>query len=694
MTRINTNVPSIVAQQTLQRSNTQLNEVLTRLSTGLRINTGKDDPAGLIASEVLRSDIISVERAITNSERANQLISTADSALGQVSSLLNDIRGLVSEAANTGALSEEQIAANQLQVDSSLEAIDRIAQTTVFQGRRLLDGSLDFLTTDTGASASGTVDGGTITGATASSDLQAVYTLTAGANGAEIQITAATTGTSANGYTFTFASGGSAGDVVINGKDVTIDVALSAGAADADTILAALTGDATFSTLFDASLVLTTTGASGSDTLVAASASTAQLGEFSNEITISAAAAGTDFNATTFAFDLTSGGTLGATYDESANAVSVTLNSATTAADVASAINALTAFNAAATGSGLGTYAGGGSSDLAISALAGGTDGSSDISNLVIEQANFGTASQIAVQVDVDTQATQAQLNYSGGTLVSDLILEIGGASGFEVFNFGTGTTIDQIETAIDLVSDSTGVDASVSGGTLELTSANYGSNEFVSARALSGTFDTLNTSNAASTRESGTDVDLRINGVKATGDGLTATINSSTLDLSFNIASTVSDGATLGFNITGGGATFQLGPDVVSNQQARVGIRGISSATLGGVEGTLFELRSGSAKALSTDATGAGKVVEEVITAVTSLRGRLGAFQKATLETNIFSLTEQLENLTEAESSIRDADFAAESARLTRAQILVQSGTSVLSIANQNPQNVLSLLR
>ncbi|RMF42013.1 MAG: hypothetical protein D6753_08465, partial [Planctomycetota bacterium] len=50
--------------------------------------------------------------------------------------------------------------------------------------------------------------------------------------------------------------------------------------------------------------------------------------------------------------------------------------------------------------------------------------------------------------------------------------------------------------------------------------------------------------------------------------------------------------------------------------------------------------------------------------------------------------------NLTEAESSIRDADFAAESARLTRAQILVQSGTSVLAIANQNPQNVLALLR
>ncbi|MFN9917264.1 MAG: flagellin, partial [Pirellulaceae bacterium] len=79
--------------------------------------------------------------------RANQIIGTADSALGQVSSLLNDIRGLVTEAANTGGLSESEIAANQLQVDSSLEAINRISQTTSFQGRKLLDGTLDFQTT-------------------------------------------------------------------------------------------------------------------------------------------------------------------------------------------------------------------------------------------------------------------------------------------------------------------------------------------------------------------------------------------------------------------------------------------------------------------------------------------------------------------------------------------------------------------
>ncbi|MEC8800575.1 MAG: flagellin, partial [Planctomycetota bacterium] len=155
MSRINTNVSSLIAQKTLTRNNQSLQTALTRLSTGLRINTGKDDPAGLIASEVLRSDITSVNKAIMNTERASQMIATADSALNQVSNLLNDIRGLVVEAANTGAMSEEQIAANQLQVDSSLEAIDRIAQTTTYQGRKLLDGTLDFQTT--GGTGFGTV---------------------------------------------------------------------------------------------------------------------------------------------------------------------------------------------------------------------------------------------------------------------------------------------------------------------------------------------------------------------------------------------------------------------------------------------------------------------------------------------------------------------------------------------------------
>src|SRR5438270_8654816 len=153
MTRINTNVSSLIAQQNLIKSHDQLQQSLTRLSTGLRINSGKDDPAGLIASENLRRDITSINKAIDNTQQADQLIATADSALGQISNLLNDIRGLVVQAANKGVLSDEQVAANQLQVDASLDAIDRIAKVTTFQGRTLLDGTLDFTKTYTAGGA-------------------------------------------------------------------------------------------------------------------------------------------------------------------------------------------------------------------------------------------------------------------------------------------------------------------------------------------------------------------------------------------------------------------------------------------------------------------------------------------------------------------------------------------------------------
>jgi flagellin len=107
-----------------------------------------------------------------------------------------------------------------------------------------------------------------------------------------------------------------------------------------------------------------------------------------------------------------------------------------------------------------------------------------------------------------------------------------------------------------------------------------------------------------------------------------------------------------------------------------------------------MYELKTGFTKDLDSDPTSAAAVVDQSITVVTSLRGRFGSFQRTTLETNIASLQDTVTNLAEAESSIRDADFAQETANLTKAQILVQSGTAVLQIANQNPQNVLALLQ
>ena len=182
------------------------------------------------------------------------------------------------------------------------------------------------------------------------------------------------------------------------------------------------------------------------------------------------------------------------------------------------------------------------------------------------------------------------------------------------------------------------------------------------------------------------------VNGIDANGNGNSLSLNTATLDLKLSLAAGFI--GNIDFTITGGGALFQLGPDVVSNQQARIGITSVNTAQLGGASGMLFQLASGGSADLATDPTTAAAIVEEAINQVTTLRGRLGAFQRTSLETNKNALNDTLVNLTEAESQIRDADFAAETAALTRAQILVQSGTTVLQIANQNPQNVLALLR
>ena len=153
MARINTNVASLTAQRGLSKSQRTLNETLQRLSSGLRINRGADDPAGLIASETLRSEIGGIRQAIDNSQRANNVISTAEGALSEVSALLLEIQTLTNEAANTGALSPQEIQANQLQVDAILNSINRIANTTQFNGVKLLNGSLDYTTSGLDTSA-------------------------------------------------------------------------------------------------------------------------------------------------------------------------------------------------------------------------------------------------------------------------------------------------------------------------------------------------------------------------------------------------------------------------------------------------------------------------------------------------------------------------------------------------------------
>lgn len=152
MTRINTNVQSMVAQRVLGQNNFSLGKSLERLSTGLRINRGKDDPAGLIASENLRSEIKATNAAIANATRADQVVNTAEGGLQEISNLLTELQGLVTGSSSSGGISQEEKEANQLQIDSILQTIDRISGATSFQGMKLLNGSFDYQVSSVNAS--------------------------------------------------------------------------------------------------------------------------------------------------------------------------------------------------------------------------------------------------------------------------------------------------------------------------------------------------------------------------------------------------------------------------------------------------------------------------------------------------------------------------------------------------------------
>ncbi len=489
MARINTNVPSLIAQHNLQRTNADLQVRLQRLSTGLRINRGADGPADLIVSERLRSEIEGVGQAIGNAERATNVIATGEAALAEVANLLTSIKSLIVEASNEGGLSKEEIEANQLQVDDAIASITRIANTTSFAGLKLLNGSLDYV-----------------------------------------------------------ASG----------------VATSA------------------------------------------------------------------------------------------------------------------------------------------------------ISDVSIFQANFGTNDTLPVSVEVVTSAEKANLFLStgSGVLTSSVTIEVAGSKGVEVLQFVSGTALSAMSFAINRITDATGVAATLTSGAagagtsaIQFTSDGFGTDAFTSVRKLPGTtggdffvtHDALGAGAAAISRDTGEDVLALINGNLALGDGTKIKLNSTALNVEMQLTDAFAQTAgSKSFTITGGGATFQLGPVVETSQQVSFGIQSVAASHLGdSVNGFLSSVVSGGENSLVNGSfREASAIIEEAITQVSVTRGKLGAFERNTLQTNIRSLQIALENVTASESQIRDADFAAETSALTRAQLLSNVGTNVLATANSNAANVLQLLQ
>ena len=140
MLRIANNLPALTAFHALNATNQSLNKIINELSTGLRINSASDDAAGFAISEKMRSQISGLDRALQNSQDGISLLQTAEGALEQTNSMLQRMRELSLQASN-GSLTSQDRQYIQLEIDQLKDQIDRIAETTQFNKKRILDGS-------------------------------------------------------------------------------------------------------------------------------------------------------------------------------------------------------------------------------------------------------------------------------------------------------------------------------------------------------------------------------------------------------------------------------------------------------------------------------------------------------------------------------------------------------------------------
>ena len=152
MSVINTNVKALAAQASMSNVNTSMETAMERLSTGIRINSAKDDAAGLAIALRMTADIRGTAVAIRNANDAISLSQTAEGGLGQINDILQRMRELAVQSSNATAAPDKR-QASQLEISQLKQEIDTIANRTNFNGIKLLDGTAAKLNIQTGVNA-------------------------------------------------------------------------------------------------------------------------------------------------------------------------------------------------------------------------------------------------------------------------------------------------------------------------------------------------------------------------------------------------------------------------------------------------------------------------------------------------------------------------------------------------------------
>ncbi len=609
---INTNVASLNAQRNLTTSQGQLATALQRLSSGLRINSAKDDAAGLAISERFTTQIRGLNQAVRNANDGISLSQTAEGALGETGNALQRIRELAIQSANSTNSASDRAALNA-EAAQLLSEVQRIAQTTQFNGQNILDGTFSSAQFQVGANANQTISFG-IAGAT---------TNTLGA----YQATSTAVSSSAfDGAGFT-----------INGVEIGVSAATSAAGVDADSATAKATA-------INAKTNLTGVSAQAASS-VQGVAPTARSALANGELKINGVSVG---------------------------AVAKDANAVTQGRNAATAINAV-------------------SNQTGVTAIADASTGALKLSTADGRNIKLESAAG-------DANGATAIFNATGLKVSAGAV-----ATGHDTFGITVGGPFDLTSPAAGSLTE--GDSFSLDGITYEFTT--------------DGTF----TAGRVAITVGATDADTVLAGkiaaavhaqyvagntsVDATAAAAVVTVTNSKFGASGTLAGFSDAG------VTGGGTTTALaegaetaGTDSIDgNGVTTRGTLTLSSAanfTLGGTD-LLFGGLAAATPALTRldtvnistveGANAAIAVLDGALSQVTSIRADLGAVQNRFAST-ISNLQATSENLSAARSRILDADFASETASLTRAQILQQAGTAILAQANAIPQNVLSLLR
>ncbi len=637
---VNTNVMSLNAQRQLNKSQAAQNTSMERLSSGLRINSAKDDAAGLAISTGMESQTRGLNQAVRNANDGISMAQTAEGSMDEMTNILQRMRELGVQASNDTNSSSNR-ASIQKEVDQLYSELDRISSVTSFNGVKLLDGSTKSTSLQIGANSGETLSFSIKAVTTKDLNLNAVSGL-GELNGGRVNLTQAV----------------AADQVTING------VAMSAQAATDATGLEAM---------INAKKGLTGVTADAYNVVKSTGGLDGKLSAGELLINGNSLAATGDLKSLVDEINLKIAGVTATIGENDSLQLSNTTGASIVIAGTAAGKAGLTSD----------TYAGyvslssADGSEISMGVGSAGT-------NVILQALGFNasTGSDDVTGGNVNSEAVTANDNISINGVKLGAI---------------TGTSAADKAFAINSLRDQTGVEASAK--TEVKLSMNVSNAAIDTAISINGT--RINLTGA-------TTLDSAIEMINAAGlAGVVATADKDTgklvltsqsgqdirVDTEDSVFGAIGTGTTARGEIT---LTGQNGRDVVitSNASSQSAQRG-ALTKLGVTSQGGNETAVGRGLSMATAANAANSIerIDAALKQISDGRADLGAIQNR-LTSTISNLSNVSQNLSAANSRIRDADFAAETSSMSKAQVLQQAGTAMLSQANASSQNVLSLLR